>query len=72
LSKFISQFSLSIQNPPKIIDNPHRTKESGIYVPANATWLLAPEIMNEATDSHDVVVSITYEYIPRNPPPSNP
>jgi hypothetical protein len=32
---------VSINLEPKKIDNPHRTKESGIYVPANATWLLA-------------------------------
>jgi hypothetical protein len=43
------------------------TKESGIYLSSNATFLLAPEIMNESPDARDVYVTITYEYIPKKP-----
>jgi hypothetical protein len=51
---------------------PHRTKESGIHLPASATFLLAPELVNESSESQDVYLTITYEYIPRSPPHSKP
>jgi hypothetical protein len=44
---------------------PHRTKEPGIH-------LLAPELVNESSESQDVYLTITYEYIPRSPPHSKP
>ena len=58
----------SHHNPPKSThQHSHRTKHSGIYLPANATFLLESELLNELPTERDVYLGITYEFIPSKP-----